>query len=113
MVSRLDTRHLVRLKVQLNGVDNTGHPFKQTVFTHDVSARGARLEDIPPLVEPASVVEVQHRGRRGRFRVVWVGGLANNEVGLENLEPSKCLWGSPLPGRPIHSTPPASSQSYG
>jgi hypothetical protein len=107
MASQLDTRHRVRLKVQLNGVDNTGHPFKQTVFTHDVSVRGARLEDTPPMVEAAAVVEVQHRGKRGRFRVVWVGGLANNEVGLENLEPSKCIWGRPLPGTPIHSTPPA------
>ncbi|MBZ5707040.1 MAG: hypothetical protein LAN63_16970 [Acidobacteriia bacterium] len=107
MVSQLDTRHLVRLKVQLNGVDNTGHPFRQTVFTHDVSMRGARLENAPPMVEPASVVEVQHRGRRGRYRVVWVGGLAHNEVGLESVEPSKCIWGSPLPGRPIYSTPPA------
>jgi hypothetical protein len=102
MISRFDIRHLVRLKVQLTGVDSTGHPFRQTVFTHDVSMRGARLEDTPPMVEPAGVVEVQHRGRRGRFRVVWVGGLRNSEVGLETLEPSKCIWGSPLPGRIDH-----------
>lgn len=107
MIKQLDARSLVRLKVQLNGVDRTGHPFKQTVFTHDVSARGARVEDAPPMVEPASVVELQHRGRKGRFRVVWVGGLANNVAGLESLDPSKCIWGSPLPGRPIYSTPPA------
>ncbi len=107
MSSCVDTRHLVRLRVELNGVDSTGHPFRQTVFTHDVSVRGARLEDTPPLVEQASVVEVQHRGRKGRFRVVWIGGFGNKEVGLENLEPSKCIWGSPLPGRPIYSAPPA------
>ncbi len=107
MASRFDTRHLVRLRVRLNGVDCTGHPFKQTAFTHDVSVRGARLEDAPLLVEPASVVEVLHRGKKGRFRVIWVGGLGRNEVGLESLERSKCIWGSPLPGRPIHSTPPS------
>ncbi len=107
MASRFDTRHLVRLRVQLNGVDCTGHPFKQTAFTHDVSVRGARLEDAPLLVEPASVVEVLHRGKKGRFRVIWVGGFGRNEVGLESLERSKCIWGSPLPGRPIHSTPPS------
>jgi len=105
MSNRLDTRHLVRLRVQLNGVDSTGHPFKQTVFTHDVSHRGMRLEDMPPLVEPASIVEVHHQGKKGRFRVVWVGGFSNSEVGLESLEPSKCLWGNPLPGRPVHSLP--------
>jgi hypothetical protein len=102
----LDTRHLVRLRVQLNGVDCTGHPFKQTAFTHDVSMRGARLEEAPLLVEPASVVEVLHRGKKGRFRVVWIGGFDHNEVGLESLERRKCIWGSPLPGRPIPSTPP-------
>jgi hypothetical protein len=107
MVTQFDIRNRVRLRVQLNGVDSTGHPFKQTVFTHDVSARGARLEDTPPMVEPAAVVEIHHRGKRGRFRVVWVGGLANNVAGLESLEPSKCIWGRPLPGTPIHSVPPA------
>ncbi len=107
MVSRLNTRHLVRLRVQLNGVDGRGHPFKQTAFTHDVSVHGARLEDAPPLVELASVVEVKHRGKSGRFRVVWVGGLGSSEVGLETVEPSQCIWGSPLPGRPIYSSPPA------
>lgn len=103
MGQRLDPRHQVRLRVQLNGVDSGGHPFKQTVFTHDVSLRGARLEDAPPLVEPASVVELNHRGHRGRFRVVWVN---HTQVGVETLEPSKCIWGRPLPGRPIYSTAP-------
>jgi len=112
MAMQLDTRHLVRLKVQLNGVDSTGHPFRQTVFTHDISVRGARLEDTPPMVEAAAVVEVQHRGRRGRFRVVWVGGFSNTEVGLENLDPSKCLWGHPLPGKPVYSLPPADQQPH-
>lgn len=109
MASRFDIRHLARLRVQLNGVDCSGHPFKQTAFTHDVSMRGARLEEAPLLVEPASVVEVRHRGKKARFRVVWVGGLGRNDVGLVSLERSKCIWGSPLPGRPVRSTPPGST----
>jgi len=107
-----DPRHLVRLKVLLRGVDSTGHPFKQTVFTHDVSAYGARLQETPPLLEPASLVEVQHRGRKARFRVIWVGGrgtMENSQVGLQNLEPRRCLWGSPLPGQPIYSSPPSNN----
>lgn len=103
MVNRLDPRHQVRLRVQLQGVDSGGHPFKQTVFTHDVSHRGARLEDAPTIVEPASVIELNHRGRKSRFRVVWV---IHTQVGLESLEPAKCIWGRPLPGRPIYSQPP-------
>ena len=107
MMSSHDTRHLVRLRVELCGVDGTGHPFKQTAFTHDVSQRGVRLQETPPLVEAASVVEVKHRGRKARFRVIWVGGPPYHEVGLESLDSRECIWGSPLPGRRIFSAPPA------
>ena len=111
MANRTDIRHLVRLRVEINGVDDAGHHFKQTAFTHDVSSHGARLEEAPPMLQPASVVEVQHRGKKGRFRVVWVGGFDKNELGLESLEPKKCIWGSPLPGSPIHAAPPATEHS--
>jgi hypothetical protein len=101
MSNRVEPRHMIRLRVSLSGRDGSGHPFAQTVFTRDVSARGARLAETPPLLEPASVVKVEYRGKGARFRVVWVGGLVNDEVGLLSLEPGRCLWGKPLPGRPI------------
>jgi hypothetical protein len=101
MVSRIDPRHLIRLRINLTGTDEGGHRFAQTVFTQNVSQRGARLTEVPPLLSPASVVEVEYRGKKGRFRVVWVGGFAEDEVGLLSLEPSRCLWGTPLPGQPI------------
>jgi hypothetical protein len=101
MVSRAETRYLVRLGVKLMGKDGRGYPFTQTVFTHDVSLRGARLSEAPPLLDRASQVEVEYRGKKARFRVVWVGGFVNDQIGLVSLEPSKCLWGKPLPGRPI------------
>jgi hypothetical protein len=103
MVSRADPRHLIRLRIKLAGTDGGGHRFAQTVFTHDVSVRGARLSEVPPLLSSASVVELEHRGKKARFRVVWVGGSADDEVGLLNLEPSRCIWGTPLPGQPISS----------
>jgi hypothetical protein len=101
MASRVDPRHAVRLRVELAGVDYTGHRFKQTVFTHDISSRGARLEHTPPIIQGASVVEVHHRGRKARFRVVWVSGMGD-QVGLESVD-GHSIWGSPLPGRPVHS----------
>lgn len=101
MQNRVDPRHLIRLRVSLSGTDGRGHPFAQTVFTRDVSARGARLAESPPLLEPASVVKLEYRGKGARFRVVWVGGIISDEVGLFSLEPSKCIWGKPLPGRPV------------
>ena len=101
MASYVDPRHEVRLRVELAGVDYTGHRFKQTVFTHDISSRGARLEHTPPIIQRASVVEVHHRGRKSRFRVVWVSGMGD-QVGLVSLD-GRSIWGNPLPGRPVHS----------
>jgi hypothetical protein len=101
MGKRVEPRRSVRLRVKLTGTDGSGYRFTQTVFTNDVSVRGARLSGAPPLLEPASVVEVEYRGKKARFRVVWVGGFVNDEVGLLSLEPSRCIWGKPLPGQPI------------
>lgn len=101
MSNLADLRHLVRLEVKLTGTDGSGGRFTQTAFTHDVSTRGARLTQVPPFLCPAEVVDVEYRRKRSRFRVVWVGGSANDEVGLLNLEPKRCIWGAPLPGRII------------
>jgi hypothetical protein len=104
MYNRVEPRHLIRLRVSLRGTDGSGHPFAQTVFTRDVSARGACLSEAPPLLAPASVVKLEYRGKGARFRVVWVGGVVNDEVGLLSLEPSRCIWGKPLPGRPVSAS---------
>jgi hypothetical protein len=104
MSKRGEFRHAVRLPVKLAGTDGSGYRFSQTVFTHDVSMRGARLSQTPPLLDPASVVDLEYRGKKARFRVVWIGGFVNDEVGLLSLEPSRCIWGKPLPGRPISAT---------
>jgi len=103
MASRADPRHLIRLRITLTGTDGRGNRFTQTAFTHDVSARGARLTQVPPFLCPAAVVDVEYRGRRSPFRVAWVGGFASDEVGLLSLEPSRCIWGTPLPGQLIRS----------
>jgi hypothetical protein len=98
-----EPRHLVRLRIKVSGTDERGNPFAQTAFTHDVSMRGARVTQVPPFLCPATVVDLEYRGRRSPFRVVWVGVLGN-EVGLLSLEPSRRIWGSPLPGPVIRST---------
>ncbi len=105
MVSSADPRHLIRLPVELMGSDGCGNRFKQTAFTHNVSLRGARITQAPSFLSPAAVIEVKYRGRRSRYRVVWVGAVTN-EIGLRTLEPNRCIWGTPLPGQLIHSVPP-------
>ncbi len=103
MSSRGDRRHLVRLPAKLTGNDAVGNRFVQTVFTHDISMRGARLTDVPPLLYPAAVVEVEFRGKRSRYRVAWVGGFDHDEIGVVSLDPRRCIWGKTLPGRPVGS----------
>jgi hypothetical protein len=91
------------LRVEVRGKDARGFEFRQDAFTHDVSRRGVRLDGAPLVIEPCSTVEVRHRGRRARFRVVWVGfGTAvHAQAGLQSLEPDRCIWGLPLPGKPV------------
>jgi hypothetical protein len=99
MASRAEPRHLIRLRIKVAGTDERGNRFAQTAFTHDVSVRGARITQVPPFLCPATVIDVIYRGKRSRFRVVWVGGFANDEVGLLSVDPSCRIWGTPLPGR--------------
>jgi hypothetical protein len=104
-----ETRHLARLRVEIRGRDSRGFPFKQDAYTRDVSRRGVRLDGAPLVIEPCSTVEVRHRGRRSRFRVVWVGfgTEVHAQAGLQSLEPERCIWGLPLPGTPVTSRPAA------
>lgn len=102
-MSSVEPRYSAKLRVKVEGRDSSGNPFKQVAFTQDVSERGARLRGAPALIERSSIVEVHHGWKKGRFRVVWVGGPGTNEdgqAGLESLDGS-CIWGKPLPGVPI------------
>lgn len=112
MATRVEPRHLIHLRIKVTGSDDCGNRFAQTAFTHDVSVRGARITQVPPFLCPAAVIDVEYRGRKSRFRVVWVGSFANNEVGLLSLEPSRRIWGTPLPGqliRCVSPVPPAAT----
>ena len=107
MPAAQETRHLARLRVEIRGRDSRGFTFKQDAYTRDVSRRGVRLDGAPLVIEPCSTVEVRHRGRRSRFRVVWVGfgTEVHAQAGLQSLEPERCIWGLPLPGRPVTPRP--------
>ena len=83
MVPRPEPRYSTRLRVRVRGVDAFGHPFQQDAYTRDISRRGARLDGTPSIVDTAAVIEVQHRGRRARFRVVWIGDMS--ELGLQRV----------------------------
>ena len=113
MASRPEPRHLIRLRIKVTGTDERGNRFVQTAFTHDVSVSGARITQVPPFLCPATIIDVEYRGRRARFRVVWVAGWANDEVGLLSLQPSRRIWGMPLPGQLIRRVSIVSSAAMG
>ncbi len=105
MATRPEPRFNARLRVRVRGVDAFGHPFQQDAYTCDISRRGARLDGTPSVVDPSAVIEIQHRGRRARYRVVWIGGYGTSlhaQAGLQCLEPEQCIWGHlPSPAAPM------------
>ncbi len=98
-----DPRFAAKLPVTISGIDTSGHRYRQTAYTLDVSRRGARLSGVPYAIEPAATIEIQYRSRRAQFRVVWVGNpdaAPVPEAGVVCVDGSACLWGEPLPGKP-------------
>jgi hypothetical protein len=103
-MSNAAMRYAAKLRVKVEGKDSSGNRFKQIVYTHDISQTGARVTGAPSLIEPSSVIEVHHGWKKGRFRVVWVGGPGTSEdgqAGLVSLDRNTCIWGNPLPGIPL------------
>lgn len=88
------------LPVKISGRDATGKPFFQLGHTLDLNRNGARLGGLPALVHFDDILEVQHRHKKARFRVTWVGRPGTpkaNQVGVQYLEPDKDIWGLELP----------------
>jgi hypothetical protein len=98
-----EPRHFASLKITIRGRDRNGNRFKQTARTRDVSRKGARISGIPLLLERASLIEIAHRRRLARFRVIWIGNpdaAPSPEAGIQFVEGDSRVWGEPLPGKP-------------
>lgn len=110
---RKEPRTNMRLPVRVFGTDDKSRPFNLMVQTVDITVIGARLRGIKHL-EIGTVVQIEHQKSRARYRVVWIGAQDtehDGHLGLECLEPAKCIWGDALPraaGMP-QSAPTASS----
>lgn len=89
----------MRLPVRVFGTDDKDRPFNLIVQTVDITPVGARLRGIKHL-QVGTIVQLEHQKTRARYRVVWVGGHDTEhatQLGLECLEPAKCIWGDALP----------------
>ncbi|MGH9556551.1 MAG: PilZ domain-containing protein [Terriglobales bacterium] len=109
---RKEPRTSMRLPVRAFGTDDKNRPFNLMVQTVDITLVGARLRGIKHL-EVGTVIQLEHQKARARFRVVWIGGHGtdnDSQLGLECLEPAKCIWGEALP-RAASMPQPARSTS--
>lgn len=92
---RKEPRTSMRLPVRVFGTDGRGQPFNLMVQTVDIALMGARLRGVKHL-DVDSVVQLEHGRSRARYRVVW-SSHSDSQLGLECLEPAKCIWGNALP----------------
>lgn len=99
-IDRKELRIPQSLRVRVRGLDRNGQKFAQSALTVDVSQHGARLDGIGYLTWRGETIEVSHRWRKARFRVVWVGDIGTpqaGQAGLYCLEPNKDIWRDRLP----------------
>jgi len=92
---RKEPRTSLRLPVRVFGTDGQGRPFNLMVQTLDIALLGARLRGVKHL-EVGSTVQLEHGRSRARYRVAWIS-LSDSQLGLECLEPAKCIRGNALP----------------
>ena len=84
----------LQLPVRIWGVDSTGKAFSRNARTVEISALGARLSDAG-LLQEGDVIGIQHGEAKARFRVVRQGAPGTEQagtVGVECVEPGKCIW---------------------
>ena len=100
MGRRREKRASVTLPVKVYGTDDQGHPFVQSATTLNVSLGGLRLNGIGCIRGAGGLVSVEHRNRRGDFRVVWVGENGTSiegQIGLRSLNPDNFIFPIELP----------------
>jgi hypothetical protein len=80
MESRLQPRRKVELIVSVNGRDRAGECFSQDAVASSISVCGALLSGIERDIRSGDLIWVQHGGRKGRFKVVWVRNSGSQQL---------------------------------
>ena len=95
MEQRRELRKDQRLVVTIDGRDKAGQCFTEQVVATSVSRSGALLSGISRHVRSGDIIWVGHRGRKSRFRVVWVRDsetLHLIQAAIHLLERECCPW---------------------
>ncbi|MBZ5631157.1 MAG: PilZ domain-containing protein [Acidobacteriia bacterium] len=94
MGRRQQKRLRIALPVTVSGLDSSGNPFTQSAATVEISPGGVRLRGVRCLRNRGDPVQVEYQGRRGHYRVAWIGQKGTCWEGLAGLEG---LEGAALP----------------
>src|SRR5439155_26515860 len=88
------------------GMDVSGQPFIEAVWTRNVSTDGALLKGIRRKLQAGDIAGITYAQKKARLRVVWIGQAGSAEeghVGLQTLpvgETLRMVWESMLALRP-------------
>jgi hypothetical protein len=95
MDRRRQSRVFVELPVQIWGVDANSRPFTQPASVCSISGRGATLQGVTAHLKAGDLVDLQYKGNKAQFRIMWLGKAGTKmqgEVGIENLSQDVLLW---------------------
>ena len=99
MGQRRTSRDETIVPVRLWGMDVSGQPFIEAVWTRNVSKDGALLKGVRRKLQAGDTLGITYLEKKARLRVVWVGQAGSAEeghVGLQTLPAGDTLWPTPL-----------------
>lgn len=99
MALRKEMRAILQLPVRIWGMDANGELFEEDAFTVDVTPTGAQLGGVYRKLNRGSVIGIQHKLSKARFRVMWIGIAETPRegcIGVKLVDEGKYIWGQPL-----------------
>ncbi|HLZ41268.1 MAG TPA: PilZ domain-containing protein [Candidatus Sulfotelmatobacter sp.] len=92
---RHEPRIVTDLPLQVWGVDTQGERFLQTARARDISLSGAMLSGLDTDLRSGDVVGILYRGRKARFRVIWIRYDGDGDkmlVAVHRFAADECPW---------------------
>jgi hypothetical protein len=95
MEKRGEPRRDGRIVVTVTGRDKIRQPFAQEAIATSVSESRGLLSGITRHVRPGDLLWVEHRGKRSRFKVVWVRDSESQQLiqaAVHRVDTEPCPW---------------------
>jgi hypothetical protein len=116
MYRRIRNREKMVLAVRVSGQTADGEKFNALTHTVDIAISGGRLGGMFHLrLREGDVIEVRRNGRKGTFRVVWIGEPDSNRyghVGIQAVRVPPNFWGLELPEKGEATRPFSLQRKY-